>query len=94
MTLIKSTLSRLGIYFMSAFTIPVSMVASRLEKLQRDLLWGGFGEEFKYDFMDWDKSSTPVQEGGLGVRRLAIFNQSLLGKRALGMSQVGVSGPH
>lgn len=67
------------------------MVASRLEKLQRDLLWGGF-EEFKYDFTDWDKSSTTVQEGGLGVRRLAIFNQSLLGKCALGTSQVGVSG--
>jgi hypothetical protein len=46
-TLIKSTLSNLPTYFLSTFSIPAS-VANRIEKLQRDFLWGGIGEEFKY----------------------------------------------
>jgi hypothetical protein len=46
-TLIKSTLSNLPTYFLSLFSIP-SNVASRIEKLHRDFLWGGLGEVFKY----------------------------------------------
>jgi hypothetical protein len=46
-TLIKSTLSNLPTYFLSLFPIP-SSVASRIEKLHRDFLSGGLGEEFKY----------------------------------------------
>jgi len=34
-------------YFMSHFPLYVG-VATRIEKLQRDYLWGGLGEEFKY----------------------------------------------
>jgi hypothetical protein len=46
-TLIKSTLSNLPTYFLSLFSIPMH-VSNRIEKLQRDFLWGGIGEEFKY----------------------------------------------
>jgi hypothetical protein len=46
-TLIKSTLSNLPTYFMSLFPLPTS-VANRIEKLQRDFLWGGMGEEVKF----------------------------------------------
>lgn len=38
-TLIKSTLSNLPTYYMSLFPIPVC-VDARIEKLQRDFLWG------------------------------------------------------
>ena len=38
MTLLKSTLCSLPIYFMSLFTIPAS-IDSRLEKIMRDFLW-------------------------------------------------------
>ena len=37
--LLKSTLSSLPTYFLSLFTIP-SHVANKIEKLQRDFLWG------------------------------------------------------
>jgi hypothetical protein len=53
LTLIKSTLSSLPTYFMSLFVIPVSVV-KKLEKIQRDFLWGGGGEEFKSHLVDWD----------------------------------------
>ncbi|RVW44800.1 hypothetical protein CK203_112481 [Vitis vinifera] len=40
LTLIKSTLSSIPLYQMSVFRMPKS-VARRIEKLQRDFLWGG-----------------------------------------------------
>jgi hypothetical protein len=39
-TLIKSTLSNLPTYMMSLYPIP-ALVAKRIEKIQRDFLWGG-----------------------------------------------------
>ena len=47
LALLKSTLSSLPIYFLSLFTISVS-VAQRLERLQRNFLWGDSGEVFKH----------------------------------------------
>ena len=40
LTLIKSTLTNMPIYTMSLFQIPKG-VQARLEKIQRDFLWGG-----------------------------------------------------
>jgi len=46
-TLIKSALANLPTYYTSLFHLPAS-VANCIEKLQRDFLWGGLGEEFKF----------------------------------------------
>jgi hypothetical protein len=78
-TLIKSTLSNLTTYFLSLFLIP-SSVASRIEKLHRDFLWGGLGEKFKYHLVSWSTVCSPISEGRLGIRNLRIFNKALLGK--------------
>ena len=45
-TLIKSTLASIPIYQLSLFRMP-KLVAKRLEKLQRDFLWGGGSLERK-----------------------------------------------
>ena len=39
--------------------------------MQRDFLWGGMGGESK---------SRSMANGGLGIRKLTIFNKALLGK--------------
>jgi hypothetical protein len=78
-TLIKSTLANMPTYFLSMFPI-LGSVASRIEKLQRDFLWGGVGEELKYHLVSWPKVCTPISEGGLGIRNLLTINRTLLGK--------------
>jgi len=78
-TLIKSTLSNLPTYFLSLLPIP-SSVASRIEKMYRDFLWGGIGEEFKFHLVNWSKVCSPISSGGLDIRNLRLFNKALLGK--------------
>ena len=48
--LLKSTLSSLPTYFLSLFTVS-TYVANRIEKLQRDFLWG----DSKTHLVGWDK---------------------------------------
>ena len=78
-TLIKSTLPSIPTYLLSLFPLPAS-VAHRLEKLQRDFLWGGIGEEKRFHLIRWDKVCLPLQNGGLAIKNLRLFNQALLGK--------------
>ena len=51
-------------------------VANKIEKLQRDFLWG----DSKTHLVGWDKVCAPMANGGLGVRKLTTFNIALLGK--------------
>ncbi len=55
-------------------------VANLLEKLQRDFLWGGIGEEKRFHLIWWDKVCLPLQNGGLAIKNLRLFNQALLRK--------------
>ena len=47
LTQIKSILFNLPNYYLSFFPIPIGF-ANQIEKLQRDFLWGGVGDEFKF----------------------------------------------
>ena len=78
LTLLKSTLSPL-IYLLSLFTIPQAVVA-RIERIQRNFLWGASKDVFKYPLVVWDKVYLPVENGGLEIRRIGLFNKALLGK--------------
>ena len=71
--------ANLPTYFLSLFPIPAS-VANRIEKLQWIFLWGGFGDEPKIHLVKWATVCTPISSGGLGIRKIRLFNIALLGK--------------
>ena len=79
LTLLKSTLSSLPTYYLSLFTIP-QHVADILERIQRNFLQGRSTDVFKYSLVAWEKVVWPVEAGGLGIQRIGLFNQTLLGK--------------
>ena len=70
-TFIKSTLASMPIYHMSLFRMP-KIVARRLEKVQRDFLWGGGNLERKAHLVKWEVVCADKNKGGLGLRKLAV----------------------
>ena len=55
-------------------------MCKRLEKIQRDFLWGGGNLEKKPHLVSWTTVCTDKKVGGLGVRGLHKLNKALLGK--------------
>ena len=76
LTLVKSMLASLPIYFMSLFRMP-RRVRLRLEKIQRDFLWGDGALESKPHVVKWDIVCLDKGKGGLGVRHLNSLNKAL-----------------
>ncbi|RVX03334.1 putative ribonuclease H protein [Vitis vinifera] len=56
------------------------LVVKRLEKLQRDFLWGGGSLERKIHLINWAVVCTHKESGGLGIRKIDFLNKALLGK--------------
>ena len=55
-------------------------MATRLERIQRNFLWGSSVECFKYPLVAQAKVCLLRELGGLGIRKLVPFNQAFLGK--------------
>ena len=64
---------------MSIFVV-LRKMCCRLEKLQRDFLWGGGSLENKLHLVSWRKVCKPRVEGGPDIQNLSILNKALLGK--------------
>lgn len=79
LALVKSTLSNLPIYYMSLFKIPVA-VANKIERIQRQFLWGDSEGKKKLHLVKWDKITKNKKFGGLGIKRLMEHNAALLAK--------------
>ena len=67
-TLIKSVLGGLGIYYLSLFVMPVTIV-KKLESLRATFFWGGTETEKKMAWIKWDQVLAKKENGGwiLGV---------------------------
>ncbi|RVW55854.1 putative mitochondrial protein [Vitis vinifera] len=65
LTLIRSTMSSMPIYLMSLFHLP-RKVRMRLEKIQRDFLWGGGTLAHKPHLVRWNLICLEKRKGGLG----------------------------
>ena len=77
LTLIRSTLSNMPIYYMSILRMPRS-VRLRLEQIQRDLLWGGGALERKIHLVKRLVVCSDKSKSGLGVKCFSTLNRALL----------------
>ena len=64
---------------MSLFFLP-KKVRLRLEKIQKDFLWGGGALEQRPHLVRWNLVCLEIKKGGFGVRNIALMNKALLGK--------------
>lgn len=77
LTLIKSALASLPVYYMSLFKMP-DRVARILERLQASFLWGGTEVRRKVHMVKWEELTKSLEQGGLGLRRVRVVNSCLL----------------
>ena len=78
-TLIKSILTSIPIYFFSFFRVPIRVV-DKLVRIQRRFLWGGGDDHNKIAWVNWERICLPKESGGLGIKDINKFNLALLGK--------------
>ena len=55
-------------------------MATRIEKIQRNFLWGTIEEVAKIHLVKWDMVCSPYSHGGLAIKNIRRFNEALLGK--------------
>ena len=72
------------LYLVCPFTLSLlhipRVVRLRLEKIQKDFLWGGGALERKPHLVKWVTICSDKRKGGLGVRCLSTLNRALLCK--------------
>ena len=79
-TLCKSVLGSIPLYFLSLFKAPVKVIDS-IETLRRRFIWG-INEQGrnKISWISWQKTIAPKNLGGLGIGSLQVANRALLCK--------------
>nr|GEV56215.1 probable receptor-like protein kinase At1g49730 [Tanacetum cinerariifolium] len=77
LTLLKSVLGALGVYYFSLFKPPKSVI-TYLEKLRQNFFWGGTPDCNKLSWIAWNKVCSSSSVAGLGIRSLQAFNLALL----------------
>ncbi|GJY93449.1 putative RNA-directed DNA polymerase [Tanacetum coccineum] len=75
--LIRSVLGAIHIYWASVFIIP-SRVLLNIEQLMRGFLWCHGSLKKGKSKVAWEVVCLPRKEGGLGIRRLEVFNSALM----------------
>ncbi|GKC79241.1 reverse transcriptase domain, reverse transcriptase zinc-binding domain protein [Tanacetum coccineum] len=79
LTLLKSVLGNLCVFFFSTFKAPTTII-KKLESTRRNFIWGGNLDEKKMAWIAWDKVIAHLNQGGLGIGSLKISNQEILAK--------------
>ncbi|XP_026451890.1 uncharacterized protein LOC113352259 [Papaver somniferum] len=67
------------IYTMAVYKWPRTII-KECERIIRNFLWTGDPSSRKVITIKWDSVCSPIDEGGIGLRRLEILNKSLLMK--------------
>lgn len=79
LSLMKSTLANLPIYYLSILTISAS-IAAKLENIQCRFLWGDEEGFRKYHLVRWEDVKKPIRDRGLGLRSIRLMKSALQGK--------------
>ncbi|GJR05549.1 RNA-directed DNA polymerase, eukaryota [Tanacetum coccineum] len=66
LTLIKSVLGSLGVYFMSMFMMP-EVVNKKIEALRAQFFWGGDDVDRKISWVQWSQVLNSKENGGVGI---------------------------
>lgn len=75
LTLVRSVLGSIPLYYFSLFRAPVS-VSKTLERIRRNFFWGGRGdlENYKYGWVKWEDILKKYELGGLNIGSLRASN--------------------
>lgn len=79
LTLTKSVLGSLPIYYLSLFRAPLKVI-NRLESIRRKFFWGGIEKEKMLYWVKWDNILLSNDMGGLNIGSIRCKNHGLLGK--------------
>ncbi|GJT88294.1 hypothetical protein Tco_1070011 [Tanacetum coccineum] len=69
LTLLKSVLSSLPLYYFSLYKAPTS-VLKIIESIRRQFFWGSIGDEKKMSWIKWSNVIAQKLNGGLGIGSL------------------------
>ncbi|KAL5787774.1 hypothetical protein ACOSP7_004723 [Xanthoceras sorbifolium] len=64
---------------MQSIKLP-SEVCYKLDKINRNFLWGHTTDKKTVHLINWDTVCNPKNEGGLGIMKIKVMNQALLAK--------------
>nr|GEX71441.1 hypothetical protein [Tanacetum cinerariifolium] len=79
LTLIKPVLGSLGIYYLSIFKAPETILNS-IESLRSRFFWGGSQDSRNMAWVKWSQVLPYFEKGGLQIGSLKAFNLALLQK--------------
>ena len=79
LTLIKSSMSSLPLYYMSLFPVPQGVI-KKITAIQRQFLWSGSLDKNSMSLVKWETIQLPKNLGGLSIGNLLHKNISLLFK--------------
>ncbi|XP_058733030.1 uncharacterized protein LOC131604618 [Vicia villosa] len=76
-TLLNSVLSSIPIYVMSFYKAPIKII-KKIIQIQSRFLWCGDEEKRCISWVSWHNICKPKEEGGLRIRHIGLFNNTLL----------------
>ncbi|XP_074292527.1 uncharacterized protein LOC141619411 [Silene latifolia] len=79
LVLVNSVLNTLHNYWSGIFLIP-KCVVKRIEAVCRNYLWDGSADYHRVPSVGWDNVTLPKEEGGLGIKRTAIWKIASVAK--------------